>query len=406
MFRLNGKKSLEKNNSIFFIFIALLCNYIFANLSFTFIPLFICIQIILFLTINKFNYKYNPLIFYFLILIVLYFSKPLYENDHFRYFFEGKMLLEGVNVYKLAPSQVKGILPSYFNEIGFKEVPSIYGPISHLFHGLVIKIFNFDWALYIVQCIYLLIFLFLIQKLNFPRLLIIAIPFFSKEFINSIHLDFLAVLFFVYGIKQFDLKIKHSQIALLISFLIKPTGIIAMPFIIYKSFKNKSFISWLIFFTISLAYSYYFFNLPGFKIFFNEWYWNAGIFYLFEIIQFGNLRYLHLILPIVLQLIYLLKNDDNSYKLLAKVFLIQILFSSTVNSWYLVWPLMFCILANRIFSTYILLFIWPFCYYPWLENDSVFISQILFHVLAWISFVLLFFDEKLIKEKIKCKLFQ
>ena len=374
--------------------------YLFSFLGISYIHLFIIVCSLFTLLIiwksNAIQENDVSLAVLLFSLIALGISLPLFENDHFRYFFEGKLFLEGVNIYRLSPQEfLLGAETIFRDNLGFPDVPSIYGPFAHIFHGLTFSLFGFSGGLFFIKLLYLLTFIFLWKKFSSKTLLLFCLPFLTKEFFNSIHLDFFAVLFFMVGINQFQKnKYYRGLVLIFLCLLIKPTGFIALPLVFLFLYKQMDFKKLSVCTLPFFLYAFFVSTWPSITIFAKYWEWNSGFAKLLEFISPYLASWSSLIIPLcfsaMIGTIHLKRSEwsINDLKIeLGLLFLIQILFSQTVNSWYLAWPLGFFLLAEEKSPIVLIALIWPLCYAPWLGNDSVIFYTATFHISGLLVFI-------------------
>lgn len=142
----------------------------------------------------------RPLVLSFLFILILARSlPPLYENDHFRYFWDGYQTLTTGNPYVLAPVFANG--PEAIRaSIGFPEIPTIYPPVAQGLFALFVWLGggSLAWFLGLFAFTGLAVFL-----LGFYRLLrregvadatvicclVAQHPLLVKEWVQSCHLD-------------------------------------------------------------------------------------------------------------------------------------------------------------------------------------------------------------------------
>lgn len=228
------------------------------------------------------NSRILPSFRLFLFLGLFYIgSPPLYENDHYRYLWEGKVIAKGENPYTTAPNALtlNSIEYEKRNKIAYNKLTSIYPPIAQIYFTMVSP-FSYKYGLIILQiCSYLMLIsiLYELQK-KAGSYLILLLPYFYKEFVQSIHIDLLAIFLFLHFIKK-----KYYYSAVAITFLTKLLSIIALPFFITKTyFDNKKqlyrplFICILILF-LFIIYPYRSKQISGGDAFINFWFWNSLI---------------------------------------------------------------------------------------------------------------------------------
>ncbi len=171
--------------------------------------------------------------------LILLFSQPIQEIDFYRYLWDGRVLLNGLNPFAHAPAEIDRDGPNasldtelgklwqlrsrsdsvqvIFGRIHHREVPTIYPPASQFVFGaaalltrpeapvvvhlLVLKvlILSFDLGT-------LLVLARLLLRLGLSEDLAIAYgwcPLVLKEFANTAHLDAIAVFFTVLAVERF-----------------------------------------------------------------------------------------------------------------------------------------------------------------------------------------------------------
>ncbi len=136
-------------------------------------------------------------------------SSPWLEDDHFRYLWDGHVQGEGVNPYLFAPAdpQLDPIETTYRHRINYPEVPTIYPPLAQLFFRAMNGLSPHSVAIYQVVFVILEILLFFLLarhldaersyrlETRLPLFWYWLSPYILKEFINSIHIDYLVVFF-------------------------------------------------------------------------------------------------------------------------------------------------------------------------------------------------------------------
>jgi alpha-1,6-mannosyltransferase len=229
-------------------------------------------------------------------VLFLIFSPVIFENDFYRYIWEGKVLLNGYNPYELSPSDpiLEKIIYQDKNKVAFSDLPTIYPPLSLLLFSVVSSFsVNTFTPLILLGLLNALIIFGLIGLLVKSKVkayqLVLVFPLLGKEFINSVHIDLFSA-FFVFCILFKDimkdrLNPKNELILILLSFLSKVIGLFYLYTWLLKNYKtlgrNKTTFLLLSCLLIVFSYSLYIFNLPsnnGSAVFIKHWVWNAGIF--------------------------------------------------------------------------------------------------------------------------------
>lgn len=337
------------------------------------------------------------LLFAILFRMILLPSVLIHENDIYRYVWDGKVSISGVNPYKYAPiaaesrraygkdgrdSQVLTFLKEenrvYFERIGHKDVPTIYPPVAQAifaFSSFIgrdsIVFMKFIFILFDILIIFVIYRLLLRFEINPNRVIIYAwSPLVLKEFANSGHCDSIAIallavaLFFFFSRKE-----KTSYIYLALAGLSKFFPLVVIPFFVKKT-KLKSF--FLVPLILVAAYVPFFFlggigavnAFKGLLIYAKIWAIDGAIFEsLYLTLGFflsgWSLDYFVLSKVIVggaylCILIYLfLKESNTDVDYLNKIFWAlawMFLLSPTGNPWYFCWLIPFlCFFPYRSF---------------------------------------------------------
>jgi len=220
-----------------------------------------------FLEKKKDNKIFTIVLFAVLFKAVLIPSILIHENDIYRYIWDGKVTLAGINPYKYAP-QESSIMPddpekkhefmklktlrnedyTSFNRIGHKEVPTIYPPaaqalfsLSNLFRRGSIPFMKFLFVLFDILVIVVIYRLLLYLNMN-PNMVVIYAwsPLVLKEFANSGHYDSVPIFLLVLSLLfLFRKKISFSRIAILLGILFKFFPVVIIP-VLAKRLKAKS----------------------------------------------------------------------------------------------------------------------------------------------------------------------
>lgn len=318
--------------------------------------------------------------------LFIFFSEPLFENDHFRYIWEGRTLWHGINPYLRPPESILNIFFLKKESIAFPGLSTIYPPLSLFFFALV------GWLpfkpalllLMILNAFFVWKLLFWCWEVNNNRLfLLLSIPFLQKEFIQSVHIDLLAVVFVL------SLLIKNKKkennvntflqlhlFGVMLAFYTKIISILLLPSLLMRTYimkGTKKFIiqllySWLFSLPLILLYGYLFYNKnsSGVSRFSNDWLWCPGFYsFLVRFFKISDVeaRYVALLCFVcVLLFVHIMaylkikKLDSRVMSSLAVVtFSSLFFFSPVVNSWYFIWILPFAFYSNSQIAIYYVL---------------------------------------------------
>lgn len=139
-----------------------------------------------------------------LFLATFLFTPQPVSNDLYRYFWDGKLLAEGINPYAYPPDAVElaphrdGYWPLIFN----RDIPTGYPPLAEMIFAASYRLSPYPWLLRLFAALgVLLTSTFLMQALRIsgkdPRRVILFAwsPLVILEFANSAHLDIFALAF-------------------------------------------------------------------------------------------------------------------------------------------------------------------------------------------------------------------
>lgn len=352
-------------NSLFIAIISWLTSYYNLSSHLYLTYNFIYVFFILLLSRMKIIFKnsLNPLSFFlgtFFLLIVM----PIFEDDFYRYAWEGKVLLSGFNPYQLAPNSEKLLNINFVERdlIGFKDLTTIYPPFALLIFSIS-SAFSASAivALKILGILNAIIVFFLLKLVKIEckkkYLLFLILPMLAKEFINSVHIDLMASFFIFTLMFKKHSSINEKIILISLSFLTKVMGILYLVPLIIKSIREDSFKNtlYLIFIPFLIVISYFIFVIlndtnGGSVVFVKHWVWNAGFFSLLwrngvtpensRIISLGIL-----IVFVTSMVFYSYSNSknthvkDNSFELALFTLLFCIInfFMPVYNTWYAIW---------------------------------------------------------------------
>ncbi len=292
---------------------------------------------------------------FIVIRIILITVHPIGSDDYYRYVWDGKLQMNGINPYSYAPddpalnSLHSDILPKLVNH---PEMKTIYPPLSEIlffvsyltggesFFGIKILILIFDlmtiWGIYLI-----------LKKLKLPEkylLIYILCPLILFQFFIDAHVDGFGLPFMIFSLYFYlDKKNILSYILLGLSLCVKPLGLILVPIYFFneKNFTEKIKAAIIPVLIYGLSYVPYIFTGTPFKAlmeFTENWTFNGVVFNILDSFIKDNQR-ARLICAGLLFISYLgilFTKKDIFEKLYLSIFLLYI-FSPVVHPWYLSW---------------------------------------------------------------------
>jgi hypothetical protein len=282
-------------------------------------------------------------------------SSPTTSDDYYRYLWEGKILLHGVNPYEKNPADSSlnylhgKDLPS---KVTFKTMTAIYPPAAQLIFAASYFISGESPVglklIYFVCEFFTLLFLlklFRLQKEDEHQIIFYAwLPLPIMEFFVNAHLDAAAVMFFVMFL-YFAMKnnVIGSSLSFAFSFLIKLYPVFILPLLLKKFWFKKAILFYLIFFIVVVVFYFPFLphNQPLTSSIFkylSNWEFNGSV-YQFINMFLHNGQTARLICTaglVVIVAVIALKYKNFLYGVYA-VLLAMIIFTPTFYPWYMGW---------------------------------------------------------------------
>ncbi len=287
-------------------------------------------------------------------------SFPVFSDDVFRYLWEGKVQLHGINPYIVAPADTV-TLPYrdvYFDLVNHKTIPTIYPPLSELFFRVCMAVF---YNLYFFKAALILLdtgtLCFLHSILNTrgmrPYFLLIWAwhPLVIIEIAGSGHQDVIGI-FFLTGSLYF-LQRKHlmkSALMLIGSFLSKLFPLMLFPLMLRKQTRWPYLLLPLLavlFYLPFLSTDTHLFT--GLSVYTRTWEANASVFFVLKWLL-GDLQLAKLGVGLIFLAIYIhtyrsVAEFENASFIVLGSFLIL---TPTLHPWYILWIIPFLVLRlNR-----------------------------------------------------------
>ena len=322
--------------------------------------------------------------------IALFFTAPNLSNDFYRFVFDGHLIIEGINPYRVLPGYYytsNADLNALIGQINSPEYYSIYPPLNQLlftpFAALYFKseILAIDLIRTFLLLADLLSVYFIIKisgwsiiNKHILSVLYFLNPLIIIEFTGNLHFEGVVICFILASIYfLYHKKLFQTGLFIGMAFLTKLTPLIVLPFLI-KSTSGNSY--WRIiagFVVVSLLIIFPFYDseilkniFSSVELFFHRFEFNASIYYLFReigelITGYNQIKYLGPTLWIITALLIIWKWDkqingvSNIWPSLLMAFSVLFFLSTTVHPWYVS-----LVLLPGIFLGYLFPIVWTF----------------------------------------------
>ncbi len=301
-----------------------------------------------------------------IVILFIFFTQPVWENDFYRYMLDGLHLLSGIEPYFPSPieSPLKENYPSLIDKVGFPEVPTIYPPLAISIFSFLVRFSGENATVFLLlsRISYYIIFYFLMffltskRKLEFRKLILITThPLILVEGITNAHFDLILA-----GISALMLVSPQFMILFFpLAVSIKYTFITIFPIFLHLKDILIKIKSKIFYFKIGIIISLLplFFGdfnltvmLKNLSFFAAEWEMNSGIFRFFRWVgsfysnhESFTVKFATLISGIsYLLILFLIHSKREQFSIEKKLFLALsslILLAPVCNPWYFLWML-------------------------------------------------------------------
>lgn len=367
--------------------------------------------------LNKTEVKPRTLFYYGVLLRLLtLFSVPLMSDDYFRFLWDGAMILNGINPLELTPDlyqnskDLSPYLKSLYDGMNSKGYYTVYPPLNQVIFYLANLISNGNvlGGLLVIRLFLLLAEIFtylglkrLLSKLNIDYSWLVFYwlnPFVIMELTGNLHMEAIMIAGFLWVlIFLIENKFLWAAVALFFSINGKLHTLMFIP-IILNYVGIKQFIRFISLFGMLVLLSVSPFlslelleNLgSSLNLYFQSFEFNASIFYLLREIGFWVKGYdvvqtvgpILSIISLTLILFISLKSKVFSLHVFLKktfyVFLIFLLFSSTIHPWYISLFLVLGILTQRMIGVIwtVIIMLTYFTYYTEVYKENLWLVLI------------------------------
>ncbi len=299
--------------------------------------------------------KKTVLLFAIAVHIIGLFGQPLFEDDHYRYLWDGYRFIESGTPYGIAPDQfyadtsVPEKMQRVLDGVNNPSVPTIYGPVLQYFFAIGYWIAPAEFLLIrIFLCLVnLSLVALLLRKADAANVLLYAInPLVFKEIALTGHPDIiLAMMLYLAWLFQDRYKPYLSGFFFGLALATKISALPTMAWLLWQRRIVAIPIAALILVLTYLPFAGASNDTSGLLVFANQWQFNAGPYAWFAN-GFGDrsARIICLLITVVIMfwIQYKVRNND-AFPPWHRVFGCLLLFSPVINAWYLLWLLPFSV---------------------------------------------------------------
>lgn len=300
-----------------------------------------------------------PILLAFAVLfrLIALFGLPIFEDDFFRYLWDGRMLVETGNPYGIAPAEFFGteLLDEKFEDIlgqiNYPHVATIYGPVCQWIFGLAYLIAPGSvWPLQLIFGLADIAIVCMLLRLAKPNwvLLYAWSPLMIKEFAFTAHPDVMGIAMALGALLLLKRdKWFEAAVLLALAAATKVFALVLVPFLLGLRFR-----AWLVFALTAVLVALPFGILEawrpeGLVVMAETWLFNAPLYFFFWQWLSVDLIKLALVgLFAILWFAYWIKSDfgSNLHFRGDWIFGLFFLCIPAFNAWYMVWLLPFAVI--------------------------------------------------------------
>lgn len=334
--------------------------------------------------------------FAILFRILCIFSLPCYEDDFYRYLWDGYVLNLGISPYNFAPEKFFEMenlsleAMEILDQINNPQLPTVYGPVAILFFFVCYKILPFSmYALKGLLAIVDVVCLLLVKnKLEDRELILLSwSPLLIFETVVNMHFEVLGILFVI--IALFKRRTSLVPILLVMTVGIRIFSILLVPFILRKDMRGWAiFICGLLvlYLPFICSSSNEFSSLFAFA---ELWEYNSSIFAIFNaLLSVENAKILSGIIFIIFYTILLINSKSGKvpgeYVIGALLLLAPVL-----NPWYFIWVMYFSAI-NRTSWPWLLAFMLPISYW---HTDKMYEHHVFIRIVEFMPVLVYFITQ-------------
>jgi len=315
---------------------------------------------------DKKNYIFFIVLWAVIFRIIGLFFDPIFEDDFYRYLWDGFQFSENKTPYGIAPSEffsddtIPAPMQSILDEINYPDIATIYGPIFQYSFLLSYKIL--PASVFTLQLLYSLIDIALIlvlSRLCKPQALVLYAwcPLVVKEIAFTAHPDGLAVFFLIASFLALARdKALYAVIFLAISFCAKIFAVLFVPLVLIKVHPKY----WLVFLGLVAAIYAPFLlsssaDLAVLFTFASDWQFNASIQAILRLFLLNTIpSYAAQLTSLICALLFVgfyaiygwgfFKDKSQLVPRGDWVLGVFFLLAPVLNAWYLIWLLPFAVI--------------------------------------------------------------
>ncbi len=302
------------------------------------------------------------------------FGYPLFEDDFFRYLWDGFRTAESLDPYSLAPANFFGLddVPEQFDDIlsgiNYPDVATVYGPVCQWLFAAAYWVSPASiWPLQLIMASAdMLVLLLLCTMTRSSALLLYAwSPLLVKEFAITAHPDIAAIALSVFAVWAYQRSwFAVVGVALGLALGVKVFAILLLPFLLFKNRVIKESLATIVALIVTVSLITWVYGTPriwypeGLQAMAESWFFNAPVFYLLnQWVTFASAKIIMASIFLLVSGVWVFRvwfirlrqpeQPDNDQRWIPRgdiLFGLFLICLPVLNPWYLPWVLPFAVI--------------------------------------------------------------
>jgi alpha-1,6-mannosyltransferase len=314
--------------------------------------------LVLLIAYRKFNFNQQAVFWWAALFHAIgLFGLPLFEDDHYRYLWDGYRTVVDGSPYGIAPDQffsdrnVPTAMQNVLSGINNPEVPTIYGPALQAVYAIAYLIAPAKlWPIKVILILANLVLIFLLLKHASAKQVMLYAwnPLVFKEVALTSHPDaLLGLIVFIAWLTRKHWYGRVSGIIFGIALAVKISALPALAWLFWKRQFSSIVIAIAIFLACYIPFIGAGSDWQGFKIFAQNWEFNAGPYAIANaLFATSHAKTLCAALAFIGMMWVMRGKNAAENPPWHRLFGILLLLSPVINAWYLLWFLPLAVLHS------------------------------------------------------------
>ena len=316
------------------------------------------IYLLLGLQLKHIEVRKNEILLLILLMVaikILFITiNPIGSDDYYRYLWDGKVILNGINPFQYAPDAEElkhlhsEILPGL---VSYPNLETIYFPLSQVSFAIAYlisgeSVLGLKILLLLADIIITLGLYFLLtkRKSDLKYILLYTLsPLIIYQFFIDAHIDLIGIMFFLLAIYFYGKNKNIAALMLGASLALKPLFLLAIPIFFLSEESLRAKLKWLTIPILFLAITFIPFAITANPLstlinFSRHWTFNGAVYNVLSLFLTSNylMRFIVFVIFLIVYLL-ILRSKKNFIPTIYYSLFALYLFSPIVHPWYITW---------------------------------------------------------------------